>query len=343
MAPRSIERSCISYIHTWSSKNALRPEEVAINTNKKYWFDCHTCKHDYEQAPASKTNMKQGCPYCTNQKLCGFLNCEFCLPKSCYRYKNTWSYKNELNPEKIAINSHKKYWFYCQVCNHEYEQIISSKSSKGAGCPYCSKTTGKICGNLNCGFCLLKSCYVYRYIWSSKNALFPEQVTISSGNKYWFECHICNHIYDQSPSKKTDGRGCPRCVNKTEKIVDDFLRDFDIKSSTQFKLNSSKRYDFCLTEYKLIIEIDGPQHFEQISNWGCPNKTLENDIQKMKVALENDYSVLRIYQPDIFKENIDWRQEILDNMYNRKIPNVNYVSSIPGIYDRHKLLFFTHE
>ena len=56
----------------------------------------------------------------------------------------------------------------------------------------------------------------------------------------------------------------------------------------------------------------------------------------MKMALENGYSVLRIYQPDIFMDNLDWRQEILDNMYLKNTPNVTYISSIPGMYDRHK-------
>jgi very-short-patch-repair endonuclease len=118
-------------------------------------------------------------------------------------------------------------------------------------------------------------------------------------------------------------------------MVIDFLKEFFIVFISQFRLNSNKRYDFCFPEYKLIIEIDGDQHFRQVSNWCCPEITLQNDIQKMKIAFENGYSVLRIYQPDIWNDNIDWRQAILNNMYLRTIPSVTYFSSNPEIYSRH--------
>jgi very-short-patch-repair endonuclease len=255
------------------------------------------------------------------------------LEKSCIRYSNIWSSKNILNPKEVAISSIKNYWFKCEVCPHDYEQRPGNKTNLGRGCPYCSKK--KICGLLGCNFCLPRSCYIYRDIWSVCNKLRPEEVFISSGKKFYFDCNICCCIYEQSPNKKTNGHRCPTCVNKTEKLVADFLKNFFILFISQFKLNSNKRYDFCFSEYKLILEVDGRQHFEQVSTWGCPKVTLQNDIQKMKVALENGYSVLRIYQPDIFNETIDWRQIILDNLFLRELPIIVCKSSIPEIYNNH--------
>jgi very-short-patch-repair endonuclease len=160
-------------------------------------------------------------------------------------------------------------------------------------------------------------------------------VAISSGKKFWFNCKNCSHDYDQSPYVKTRGSGCPTCKNKTEKMVADFLKEFLIAFEKEFKLNSNKRYDFCLQEYKLIIEVDGDQHFIQVSNWKSPEETLENDIQKTKMAIDNGYSVLRIYQPDIFNERLDWRQTILDNLKLREKPVTICISSNPEIYNRH--------
>lgn len=40
MAPKSLERSCSIYADIWSLKNHKKPEEVAISSNKKYWFNC---------------------------------------------------------------------------------------------------------------------------------------------------------------------------------------------------------------------------------------------------------------------------------------------------------------
>jgi very-short-patch-repair endonuclease len=334
MALKSLERSCYIYREIWSVKNELRPEEVAISSGKKFWFDCKKCNHDYEQSPNKKTNNGCGCPFCSNQKRCGSLECTLCLPKSCYIYKEIWSSRNSLQPEEVAISSGKKFWFNCLVCPHEYIQVPYDKIS-GKGCPYCSKSNVKLCGLLSCNFCLQKSCHIYRDIWGSHNLLQPEQVAISSGKKFWFNCKNCSHDYDQSPYVKTRGSGCPTCKNKTEKMVADFLKEFLIAFEKEFKLNSNKRYDFCLQEYKLIIEVDGDQHFIQVSNWKSPEETLENDIQKTKMAIDNGYSVLRIYQPDIFNERLDWRQTILDNLKLREKPVTICISSNPEIYNRH--------
>jgi very-short-patch-repair endonuclease len=318
----------------WSSKNDLRPEEVALGTNKKYWFDCHICNHSYEQSPTKKTSLCNGCPYCSGHKICGLVDCKFCLIKSCYIYSESWSSKNKLNPEEVAISSSIKVRFNCKVCNHDYVQKPSDKTNKSTKCPYCANK--KLCGDLKCTFCLLKTCYIYGEIWSSKNLMHPEEVAISSHKKYWFYCKKCKQDYEQNPRNKTNNKqSCPRCVNKTERIVDDYFKDYEIEFNTQLKINSSKRYDFCLPKYKLIIEIDGDQHFKQVNNWGCYKKTLESDIQKMKVALDNGYSVLRIYQPDIFNERLNWRQTILDNMYIRTKPDITCVSSNPEIYNNH--------
>ncbi len=52
----------------------------------------------------------------------------------------------------------------------------------------------------------------------------------------------------------------------------------------------------------------------------------------MKIALENGYSILRIYQPDIWYDTIDWRQIIFDNMYIRIIPDITYIKYTRFIY-----------
>jgi hypothetical protein len=32
----------------WSNKNLIKPNEVALNSHKKFWFDCGECAHDFE-------------------------------------------------------------------------------------------------------------------------------------------------------------------------------------------------------------------------------------------------------------------------------------------------------
>jgi len=65
----------------WSDKNTIKPNEVALNSHKKFWFDCE-CGHPFDIA---LSNLKLGrwCPYCANKKLCSFIsNCKICFDKS---------------------------------------------------------------------------------------------------------------------------------------------------------------------------------------------------------------------------------------------------------------------
>jgi very-short-patch-repair endonuclease len=326
-----LKKSCYDYKDIWSDKNIKTPEMVSISNGKKFWFKCNICNHVYEQSPGHKT-QGSGCPYCSNQKKCGTLDCLFCLKKSCYDYKDIWSIKNIKKSEEVAISSNEKFWFMCHICNHEYEQTPGHKTH-GRGCPFC--TNIKICGTLDCRFCLLRSCYVYKDIWSVKN-IKPETVAVSSGKKFWFNCLECKEEYEQPPNCKSQGNGCPFCVNKTELKVIDYLKEINVNFTRQYKIGIVRKfYDFYFPDHKLIIEVDGPQHFQQVSNWGNPEETLENDIKKMKTALVNGISVIRIYQPDIWSDKIDWKKFIKENLYMRTVPIVKISASDPEIYNKH--------
>lgn len=49
-------------------RNALRPEQVSGGTNKKYWWKCKSCGHEWEMVVASRTKRGRGCPLCAQKK-----------------------------------------------------------------------------------------------------------------------------------------------------------------------------------------------------------------------------------------------------------------------------------
>jgi very-short-patch-repair endonuclease len=84
---------------------------------------------------------------------------------------------------------------------------------------------------------------------------------------------------------------------------------------TQFKRDWCKNkqhlpFDFCIPEFNIIIELDGRQHFDQVSNWSTPEEQFANDKYKEKCANENGYSVIRILQEDVFYDRYDWFTEL---------------------------------
>ncbi len=71
----------------------------------------------------------------------------------------------------------------------------------------------------------------------------------------------------------------------------------------QFKADWCKNksylpFDFLVND-KIIVELDGPQHFKQIYNWQEPKENL-----KMKQAITNGFSVIRLLQEDVWNQKL---------------------------------------
>ena len=111
------------------------------------------------------------------------------------------------------------------------------------------------------------------------------------------------------------------CVNKTEKMFLEWFENkykhLDIKHQAKYDWCKNKRplpFDFSIESLKLIIEIDGPQHFRQVSNWQTPEITQARDEYKTQKALENGYTVIRILQEDIYKSVVGWEKELVKKL-----------------------------
>jgi len=106
------------------------------------------------------------------------------------------------------------------------------------------------------------------------------------------------------------------CFNKTEAKLYGILLPLYCTLISQFTPEwiKPKRYDFCIPELKTIIELDGRQHFQQVSNWSTPEAQFENDKYKEKCANDNGYSVIRILQEGVFNDTYDWLKELCETI-----------------------------
>jgi very-short-patch-repair endonuclease len=134
--------------------------------------------------------------------------------------------------------------------------------------------------------------------------------------------------FNQTPDIHINQKcGCPHCINKTEFIFYSKMSELypTIKRQLKVEWCKNKQYlpfDFCVEEYKIIIEIDGQQHFKQISNWTSPEIQIEKDKYKMNCANVNGFSVIRILQQDIIKNGYNWLEEIKNNIEKIVIENI---------------------
>jgi len=125
------------------------------------------------------------------------------------------------------------------------------------------------------------------------------------------------------------GIGCCFCVNKTEGMLFEKMKNHYPTIISQFKQEwcKNKRFDFCIPEYKIIIELDGRQHFEKVENWKSIENNFENDKFKEKCANENQYSTIRILQEDVYNNSYNWCEELRD-----AIEYVKECNKIQNIY-----------
>ncbi len=307
----------------WSAKNGVPPEDVFKFTKTKYWFDCDQCHHCFDTLPGHIA-MDIWCRYCAHLDLCDDPNCKMCYDNS-FESNPLKQYIHEdcqVNLRKTFKAGHTVLKFRCHKCTHVFEKKASGVHA-GNWCPYCPKTSKILCPDLNCKMCLKNSfaSSSKALFWSPKNKLKPRDVTISQPHKkYLFDCPRCENEFWKSPNDISKGGWCPFCRNKSEAKLYEGLKEYIPTLEYQFYADWCRNkethfmlpFDFAIHECKVIIELDGDQHFEEVAIWkNNPEEQFRRDLYKMAMANRNGYSVIRVYQPDVHHDSIDWIGRII--------------------------------
>jgi very-short-patch-repair endonuclease len=329
----------------WNNENELIPRQVFKCSSKSYKFNCNECNHTFTKE-IHNVKKESWCPYCASE-LCEDNDCVYCFNRSfaCHPKSEFWSELNDKTPRQVTKSSKTKQIFICDKCPHIFESQLA-EIFIGVWCPYCDT---KLCEDDRCEMCFNKSfaSHPKSIYWNNKNILLPMQVSKYSNKKYFFNCDICSYIFETRANDVSNGTWCPKCVNKTELVVYNYLLETHkelIREGTFIwcKKINLLRFDFVIDNLKLILEIDGCQHFKQVSNWKSPEYTRKNDIYKMKCAFENGYSILRIQQSYIYENKIDWKSLLKtyikqykdtivfigDSRYNQHIINSDFTDRI---------------
>lgn len=289
----------------------------------KYWLNCNKCNHIFNIS-YSKYKYDRWCPYCCKppKKLCND-ECTICFkksfasnPKSIY-----WSNINGKLPRQVFNGTRKKYFFNCNKCSHVFDISIDAINILNQWCQFCANQ--KLCKTYNCTQCFEKSfaSHPKSKHWSEINKLKPIDVFKGTHKKYKFNCNICFNTFDIAIKKITyENNWCSKCKYKTELKLFDYLKQIykdDVMLQVKFDWCKNKKhlpFDFLIKSKKCIIELDGPQHFKQVSNWKSPQQNQEIDKFKMDIAIQNGYRIIRLLQKDVFKDVFDWQSELITSI-----------------------------
>ena len=335
------------------TKNTKQPNKFNAGSDEKVWWLCPNkcpqgCLHEWQTAIKLRCLKNYRCPFCSNQKIL----CEHISILNTHSHvSQQWHPTlNKSSPGQFVAGSDKKVWWLCpnacpNGCVHQWQTQIKHRCLNNLGCPFCSNQ------KVSCECVSIAKTHpeLLKQWHTEKNInIMPSSFSHGSGKKVWWKCDK-NHEWQAIITSRTKGTGCPHCVNKTEAKLQEYLNVQQSDINPQFRPDWCKSsttdrtlpFDFCIPTLKLIIELDGPQHFKQISNWDCSTKTVKKDVYKMKCALQQGYSVLRILQEDVWNAITDWLDEKLKpHLVQQDTPSCTYITTEKdaNIYDEHKKL-----
>jgi len=150
-----------------------------------------------------KNNKK--CPYCRNIKLCS----DNSLAAVNKKLKTEWNYEKNKNlkPESFLVSSTKKVWWKCKK-GHVWQARINLRH-RGSGCPFCSGN--RVIKEASILFTNPQIAKEWNY--KKNGELKPENVSKGSGKNVWWKCKK-GHVWQDTISHRTSGRGCPFCSGR---------------------------------------------------------------------------------------------------------------------------------
>ena len=153
--------------------------------------------HEWSMSPVHRTNGRQGCPYCANRRvLPGFNDLATTHPDLVE--------ESMFDPTTVTFGSSRRLPWRCAK-GHEWEAAVAGRASSGEGCPVCAGKT-VIPGDND---------LATTHPQLAAEALFdPKTVIAGTHQKLPWRCEK-GHEWAATGNSRSDGRGCPICVNKT--------------------------------------------------------------------------------------------------------------------------------
>jgi very-short-patch-repair endonuclease len=283
--------------YDYSKVNYMKDKEKVIVICRKHG--------DFLQTPSDHLQQR-GCNQCginsTTEKRRS--NTDDFIKKAVTIHGDTYDYS------KVEyINSNSNVTIVCKL-HGEFQQIASNHCYNGFGCYHCGiNSTAEKRRSTTKDF-IKKAVAIHGDTYDYSKVEY-----ISSKNQIIIVCKKHGDFL-QTIGAHLSRCGCPFCTNKTEGKLFEKIKYIYPTITTQFNQEwcKNKRFDFCIPEHNIIIELDGAQHFRQIRNWQSPEEQFENDKFKEQCANDNNYSVIRLLQEDVWTDKYDWCKELCDTI-----------------------------
>lgn len=190
-------------------RNLLPAEQVLAGTNKKLWWKCGKCGHEWNTGGNARVRGR-GCAACANRVVTATNNLAVTHPDLAAEYMPPP--RNKLPAEKVVANTAQELWWKCGKCGHEWLIPGNWRVNGGTatGCPACVNRAVTATNNLAVTHPHLAA----EYMPPPRNKLPAEKVLAITHNKLWWKCGKCGHEWNAVGYSRVQGRGCPACSGR---------------------------------------------------------------------------------------------------------------------------------
>lgn len=114
------------------------PWNIVPGCNDKFWWKCQKHGHEWQASVNDRVQYDTGCPYCSGRKVLNGFNDLVTVNET---LAAEWhpTENGTLKPEMFTPGSHKKVWWRCKDCGHEWLAVIRERANSKTGCPKCAR------------------------------------------------------------------------------------------------------------------------------------------------------------------------------------------------------------
>lgn len=252
--------------------------------NKNLTFYCYKCKEEFYTSWSHIYNGAN-CSVCQGYQVRYKTSFGYRFPKLML----DWADKNIIDPYTINMSYKKNVFWKCHICDYEWENNVDVRVQGKSGCSSCSGQVLTDRNRLSIRFPKIAK----EWHPTLNGDLTPRDVSFGTKKKVWWLCKNCNKPYFSAICKRAskDSRGCPKCnESKGEKEISKFLNYYNISFSPQHTFKDLKgkggkaayKFDFYLSNYILICEYHGPQHYFPVDFAGKGQELAEDQFKQIQ-------------------------------------------------------------
>lgn len=186
----------------------LDPYRITCGSRQKAWWIC-SFGHSYDARISNKALLNRGCPVCSGKRVSVGVND---LASRFPDIAQEWDYTRNggLTPQEVVAHSNKKVWWKCSKCGNSWEQTCNHRTSRKAGCPYCS---GRIAIPGVNDLYTINLAIAKEWHLSKNFPMQPTDFLPQSNKKVWWICSR-GHEWEAAIADRYQGTGCPVCAGR---------------------------------------------------------------------------------------------------------------------------------